>query len=127
MKSQGIGRFVADPVLRDAGGTSVCDFTLAFNEYRKSKDGQESYRQAHFFEFVVWDKAAEFIVDNAKKGDRIFVECTARQDKWEDKEGQKRQRTFFRVNSFELLDRNKSDNSSENSDTATEVADELPA
>ena len=35
-----IGRLVADPELNDVNETSVVRFTLAINEYRKSRDGE---------------------------------------------------------------------------------------
>ena len=37
-----IGRFVADPELNDVNDTSVVRFTLAINEYRKSRDGEKN-------------------------------------------------------------------------------------
>ena len=39
-----IGRFVADPVIRDVGKTKLVTFSLAIEEYRKDKDGNKKKR-----------------------------------------------------------------------------------
>lgn len=97
-----MGRFVKDPELKDANGVHVIDFTLAINEYRKSKDGSKT-KTVDFLDFVAWDSGAATIVKHCKKGDRIALSCSARQEKWEDKTGSKRSAIKFRVNKFYLL------------------------
>ena len=77
----GTGRFTADPELRTTkDGVSVCDFVLAHNEYRKDANGERK-SFAGFFNFVIWDKAAEIVCKYAKKGDLIEIRATPRQDK----------------------------------------------
>lgn len=97
-----MGRFVKDPELKDANGVDVIDFTLAINEYRKSKDGTKT-KSVDFLDFVAWDTGATTIVKHCKKGDRIVLSCSARQEKWEDKTGNRRSAIKFRVNKFYLL------------------------
>mgnify|MGYP003646067228 FL=1 len=97
-----MGRFVKDPDLKDANGVDVVDFTLAINEYRKSKDGSKT-KTVDFLDFVAWDTGAATIAKHCKKGDRIALSCSARQEKWEDKTGNKRSAIKFRVNKFYLL------------------------
>jgi single stranded DNA-binding protein len=97
-----MGRFVKDPDLKDAHGVDVIDFTLAINEYRKSKDGSKT-KTVDFLDFVAWDSGAATIAKHCKKGDRIALSCSARQEKWEDKTGSKRSAIKFRVNKFYLL------------------------
>ena len=107
MKLCGTGRLTSDPELRYVGdNTAVCDFSLAVNEYRKGKDGQAN-KNVHFFDFTVWAQAAEFLSNNAKKGDRLVVEATPRQERWTDNSsGQKRSKTTFRLDNFELIRKN---------------------
>jgi single stranded DNA-binding protein len=97
-----MGRFVKDPELKDANGVDVIDFTLAINEYRKSKDGTKT-KSVDFLDFVAWDTGATTIAKHCKKGDRIVLSCSARQEKWEDKTGNRRSAIKFRVNKFYLL------------------------
>lgn len=104
MKAFGVGRFVADPVLRDVNETKVCTFSLAINEYRRVNGERKKF--PHFFEFEVWDKAAELIAEYRKKGDLLEFYATARQQKWNDKNtGESRSKVVFRVDDFTFLPR----------------------
>lgn len=102
MKVFGVGRFVADPVLYAVGDTNVCKFSLAVNEYRKVAGERKRY--AHFFDFEIWDKAAELIHKYRRKGDLIEFYGTARQQKWNDKEtGEPRSKIVFRMDDFTFM------------------------
>jgi single-strand DNA-binding protein len=102
MKVFGVGRFVADPVLYAVGDTNVCKFSLAVNEYRKVAGERKKY--AHFFDFEIWDKAAELIHKYRRKGDLIEFYGTARQQKWNDKEtGEPRSKIVFRMDDFTFM------------------------
>ena len=106
MKSFGVGRFVADPVLLEVGEKKamVCKFSLAINEYRKVNGERKKF--PHYFDFEIWDKAAELIHKWRKKGDLLEFYATARQQKWNDKEtGEPRQKVMFRVDDFNFLPR----------------------
>lgn len=104
MKVFGVGRFVADPSLTPVNDTNVCKFALAVNEYRKVNGERKKY--AHFFDFEVWDKAAELIAQWRKKGDLIEFYGTARQQKWNDREtGEPRSKIVFRMDDFTFLPR----------------------
>jgi single-strand DNA-binding protein len=109
MKMHGVGRFTKDPELKQLENTCVCEFSLAVNEYRKNKKTGEKTRIAHFFDFQIWDRAAELVCDYCEQGDLIhIVEATPRQDKWKDKTtGDNRQKIIFRVDNFELLNNRK--------------------
>lgn len=104
MTLSGVGRFVRDPEMKAVNDTHVCEFSLAVNEFRKV--GGERKKFAHFFDFVIWDKAAEVINQYCAKGDLIEVRATPRQDKWQDNEGRNRSRVVFRVDEFSFLPRN---------------------
>lgn len=97
-----IGRMVQDPQLTEVNDTNVIRFTLAINEYRKSKDGEKN-KQVNYLDFEAWDSGATTIGRYCQKGDEIAVICCARQDKWTDKEGNRRSKIKFRVNKFKLF------------------------
>lgn len=110
MKAFGVGRFVADPVLQEVNETHVCKFTLAINEFRKVNGERKKY--AHFFDFEVWDKAAELIHQWRKKGDILEFCATARQHKWNDREtGEPRSKVVFRIDDFTFWPRSSNTNS----------------
>ncbi len=104
MTLSGVGRFVRDPELKAVGDTHVCEFSLAVNEYRKV--GGERKKFAHFFDCVIWDKAAEVIAEYCSKGELIEIRATPRQDKWKDGDGNNRSRIVFRIDEFSFLPRN---------------------
>jgi len=104
MTLSGVGRFVRDPELKAVKDTHVCEFSLAVNEYRKVNGERKKF--AHFFDFVIWDKAAEVVAQYCSKGDMIEVRGTPRQDKWTDAtSGQNRSRVVIRVDEFSFLPR----------------------
>ena len=103
MQLHGLIRLVEKPELRKTNdGVSVCSFTGVFNERRKIDD--KFVEDAHFLDFVIWDKAAEFVCDRFDKGDRLYVgSATPRQKKWVDSDGKKRSQIIFRINEFEKV------------------------
>ena len=120
MTVTGVGRLTRDPETKAVNDTCVCEFSLAVNEYRKVGDERKKF--AHFFDFVIWDKAAEVIATYCKKGDLLEVRATPRQDRWEDGEGNNRSRIIFRVDEFSLLPRGSSNNKEKTEDTEEKVA-----
>ena len=126
MIAHGVLRFVAKPVLKTIGsGTSLCEFTLVDNERRKV--GDKIVETAHFFDFVIWDKAADVVAKHFDKGDLIeIVSATVRQEKWE-KDGQKRSKIVFRVNDFKFVsNKAKSTETTEHVDEPTPTTEESP-
>lgn len=103
MKSYGLVRFVSKPELKHTkDGTPLCEFVGVYNERRKV--GDKLLEQAHFLDFVIWDKAAELVAEKFDKGSLIYiVSSTVRQDRWEDKDGNKRSRIIFRVDEFQFV------------------------
>jgi len=98
MTACGVGRLTRDPELKAIGDTCVCEFSLAVNEFRKVNGERKKF--AHFFDCVIWDKAAEVIAEYCNKGDELEIRATPRQDKWQDKEGNNRSRIVFRIDEF---------------------------
>ena len=121
MTLSGVGRFVRNPEIKAVNDTHVCEFSLAVNEFRKV--GGERKKFAHFFDFVIWDKAAEVIAEYCGKGDLIEVRATPRQDKWQDSEGRNRSRVVFRVDEFSFLPRS-TNNAATESEAPTEEEDD---
>ena len=107
-----VGRFAQDPELFTVDGTHVVKFTLAINEYRRSKDGNKT-KQVDYLDFEAWDSGATTIAKYCKRGDELAVSTSARQHKWSDEDGNRRSRIKFRVNSFNLFSNRNSFNKEE--------------
>lgn len=115
----GEGRLTRDPEVREVNGTKVAEFTLATNEYRKSKNqGEPSVKVAHFFDCVIWDSGAKIIEQYCQKGSRLVIEGRPRQEKWTDKDGNNRSRVVFRVEEFSIVD-SRRDGEGGDADTVT--------
>ena len=98
-----MGNLTRDPETRETGsGKSVCNFGLAVN--RSFKRGDERVSEVAFLDMEVWDTGATTIAKYFAKGEPIIVDCSVKQDNWEDKEtGQKRSKLKFRVNQFYFI------------------------
>jgi len=81
------GRLTRDPELRTTkSGTPVTSITLAVDKpYRKDAEQQ----QADFFNVVVWDKRAEWLVNNVHKGDAVHLQGSLQSRTYNDKNGNK--------------------------------------
>jgi single-strand DNA-binding protein len=79
-----VGSLTRDPDIKFTnGGNSVASFSVAVN----SKKGEEEYTS--FFDCEVWGSLAQNFADSCHKGDRVIVQGTIKQDRYE-KDGQKR-------------------------------------
>lgn len=108
-----IGNLTRDLELRyTPQGTAVADFTLAVN--KKYKGGENT----SFLDFTVWDTQAENCAKYVGKGSKLMVEGEPLQERWEDKEGNKRSKIVFRANNVQFLDSKKSDTSDDSEPAA---------
>jgi single-strand DNA-binding protein len=94
-----IGRLGRDPELKTAGGTAVCNFSIATDEYAgKGKD-----RRTEWHRITVWDKIAENCVKFLKKGSAVYIDGRLQTREWE-KDGVKRSSTEIVANVVQFLD-----------------------
>lgn len=93
------GNFVADPEIVKVNESNVVNFVLAVNDYYKNKNG-EVVDQPSFIKCEAWDSGAEAIYDMFRKGDRIFIESNLRTSHYENKQGEKRSASKYRVRRF---------------------------
>jgi single-strand DNA-binding protein len=106
-KAMGLVRLTREPVLKAVGETHVCNFGVAVNEHY-TKNGEKK-EISNFFECELWDKGAEVFAKYVNKGDQVVIEARPRYDSWEDADGKKRSKVFFRVDNFQLLRQKKVD------------------
>jgi len=97
-----IGRITRDSELKyTPSGTAVTKFSLAVN--RKRKQGDEYVEEVSFFDITAWAKLAENLSQYLTKGKQVGVCGELRQDRWEDKDGNKRSKVGLTANAIQLL------------------------
>lgn len=83
-----VGNLTRDPELRYiASGKAVVEFTVAVNE------GFGEKRTTQFIRVVAWERLAEAVAENARKGNRVIIEGKLTSDTWKDREGKPREQT----------------------------------
>ena len=91
------GRITKDLELKQAGKTTVTNFSLAVDNPFKRDD-------TSFFDVVAFGKTAELLNNYCSKGSKILVEGNLKQDRFTDKEGNNRSVVRVIANRIEFLD-----------------------
>ena len=105
-----IGRPGAEPETRTFNDNRIVTrFNLAVNETRRNAN-HEQVKDTQWFTVVAWDKTAERVALAVKKGKRIAIDGTLRNNEWTDKNGQRHLSTEIHLNNFILLDWGKEQN-----------------
>ena len=104
-----IGRLGQDPEIKDAGGTSVANFSIATNENWTDKSGEKQER-TEWHNIVAWDKLADLAVNYLHKGSNIYCEGKLQTRSWESQEGEKKYRTEVIINQLQFLDKREDNN-----------------
>ncbi len=95
-----VGNLGRDPELRyTPQGTPVCSFTMATNERRKDRAG-ENQDVTTWFKITLWGRQAETAAQYLTKGRPIYIEGRLRVEEWTDKDG--RQRHTLEVNATDM-------------------------
>lgn len=92
------GNLVEDPDMRYTGrGMPVTKFRIGVRGGGRDKD------DTLFIDVQCWDKLADSVADNKRKGDYVVVQGQLREDSWDDKEtGQKRSKTLINAHMVEF-------------------------
>lgn len=85
-----VGNLGRDPELRyTPQGTPVCSFTLATNERRKDRAG-ENQDVTTWFRVTLWGRQAETASQYLSKGRPVYIEGRLRVEEWTDKDSKQR-------------------------------------
>lgn len=126
------GRLVKDIELKEVGGFSVTEFTVAWSEKYKETETK------CFLRCKAWRSTADFLSKYFRKGQELIIEGHMVTEEWE-KDGEKQSRTLCTVEKVNFCG-SKSDNASNNAAPSVpaptsdddfmnipdDVADELP-
>lgn len=97
-----LGRLTADPEVKTVGNDiKVCHFTVAVN--RPAKKGE--HPETDFINCTAWRQSAELLENYFAKGDRIGVEGALRVDKYETKQGEKRNRVEVQADRIVFIEK----------------------
>ena len=81
-------------------GKEYIDNTIAVARDIKNQDGT---RTSDFINFVVFGITAKYLSDYGKKGDKIEIQGSLRIDKYQDKEGNNKQRSYVYFDKLQIL------------------------
>ena len=99
------GRLTRDPELKYiSSGKAVCQLSIANSRYYKDKSGEKA-EDTSFIDVTCWEKTAEYIGENLKKGRPVLVEGRLKTESWDDKTtGQKRSKLGIQAQTVTPLD-----------------------
>lgn len=117
------GRLGADPEKRETPtGKILARLALPlFNPYQKENEPTE------WVQAEVWNKPAEFIIKNGRKGHLVSLEGRLRNQKYTANDGSTKYRTFISVERLTLLEpRNRRENTGNGNSVNTPAQENLP-
>ena len=97
-----IGRLGGEPEHRQAGSTTVTNFTLATSEKFKNQQG-ELQEKTEWHRIVAWGRLAEICKEYLHKGSQVYLEGKLQTRNWE-KEGVKQYTTEIVISDMQMLD-----------------------
>lgn len=99
-----VGNLGRDPEMRyTPQGTPVCTFSIASNERRKDKTGEQQ-DVTTWFRVTVWGKQAETVSKYLTKGRSVYVEGRLHVEEWTDKEGKMRHTLELNASDVHFID-----------------------
>ena len=88
------GNITNDLEVRQAGNSQVLKFGL----------GVRGNFKTNFIQVEAWGKPAEIISEYCQKGSKLLVIGELKQNRFQDKEGQNREKVYVNLDKFEFLD-----------------------
>ena len=92
-----IGNITNDLEVKPAGQSYVLKFGLGVR-------GNFKKDETNFIQVEAWGRNAENIAKYFKKGSKILIQGELKQNRFEDKDGNKREKVYVNVDKFEFLD-----------------------
>src|SRR5205085_7141640 len=99
-----VGNLGRDPELRyTPQGTAVCNFSVATNERRRDKAGEQQDITT-WFRVNAWGRQAENVSKYLSKGRRVYVEGRLHVEEWTDRDGKQRYTLEVNASDVQFLD-----------------------
>lgn len=98
-----IGRLTRDPESRTTqNGKTVANFSIAVDRVTKDRDGN---KQTDFFNVTCWERTADYVMDWVTKGTQVCVQGRLEVEKFQDRDGNNREKTVIVAQSVQGLQR----------------------
>lgn len=97
------GNLTRDPETRDVGETTVTRFSVALNSRYKTKEG-ELKETVTYVDVDAWNGLGKTVEQYLKKGSKVIVAGSLKQDVWEDQEGNKKSKLYVVADQVEFAD-----------------------
>ena len=110
------GNVGSDPEMKFTNDESLASFSLAYTPWTKAKGEGETV----WFRVTAWERLADTVMDNIKKGDKVLVIGKFGYSTYTDKEGKQRASLDITATQFALIPRNLKNSAPKES--KTEVA-----
>ena len=102
-----IGRPGAEPEVKNfSNNNKVARLRLAVTESKKNANG-EWVNDTQWFTVVAWGKNADRVEKNVKKGKRIAIDGSLRNNEWTDDKGQRHSTTEVWINDLFPIEKSK--------------------
>ncbi|HWS88597.1 MAG TPA: single-stranded DNA-binding protein [Pyrinomonadaceae bacterium] len=99
-----VGNLGRDPELSyTPQGTAVCKFSVATNERRRDKAGEQQDITT-WFRVTVWGKQAENVSRYLSKGRKVYIQGRLHVEEWTDREGKPRQSLEVNASDVHFID-----------------------
>ena len=98
-----IGRPGAEPEIKTFNNSKKARFSLAVTENKKNANG-EWVNDTQWFPIIAWGSLADRVEKNVKKGKRIAIDGSLRNNEWTDDKGQRHSVTEVLVKDLFLID-----------------------
>lgn len=95
------GRLTRDAELKQAGYTTVCEFSIAVNERRKNRNTQEWEDVPGFFDVSMFGNYAASLAPHLLKGVKVFVDGKLHYASWQAQDGSKRSKVTINADTVE--------------------------
>ena len=101
-----IGRPGAEPEIKTFNNSKKARFSLAVTENKKNANG-EWVNDTQWFPIIAWGPIADRVEKNVKKGKRIAIDGSLKNNEWTDDKGQRHSVTEVWVNDLLLMEKTK--------------------
>lgn len=97
------GRLAHTPTIKVLpSGFKVAEFSVATNYSTKNKETDQWEQKTDWHNVKVFGNRAETVTEYLRGGDQVIVEGSMKTDTYEDKEGNKKSRSYILMNDFEF-------------------------
>ena len=100
-----LGRLGKDPERKSENGPAKLDLVTSVS-WKNKESGEWQEKSTWHNNIEVWNKTADYVMNNLHQGDVIHIEGEMAKSSWENDQGEKRSSYFVKANQINLVERN---------------------